>query len=341
MANTSGFDPVAWSIDGGRHRGELLRVLAYAATSGAEGIISAPDCKVHQLAVPGTQVAVDAGALLIRNRSGNARNQTYVANGRVESRLDIQRTDVGAARSDLVVVRIEDPQYAGFPKPPVGEEAEWEYVKPFVIQNVGANITSAAQLNLGYPAVALARIDIPANTTVITNSMIKDLRKIANPRRQRFVSSWRPADGTAERLDVVDQNLRLFPSMQKLVPCPEWATQVKMIVNVGNLVHGGQRVTGGMRAEYGWNLPGNPYVFTEHSGIHYVVPESDAWSTERNTIIIAGEAALPASFRGKEHRVRIGTNLNGVLGEGMSRGHISADEWTTITVDMEFVEVPE
>lgn len=341
MANSYGFDPVAWSIDGGRHRGELLRVLAYAATAGSEGIVSPADCKVHQLGVPGSQVAMDAGALLIRNRSANVRNQTYVANGRVETRLDVTPTPAGAARSDAVMVRIEDPQYAGFEKPAAGQEADWQYVKPFILENVGSGITNATQLNLGYPAVMLARLDLPANTSVVTNSMIKDMRKIAQPRRERRVSSWRVGDGVAERLDIVDVNLRLFPSMQQLVPCPEWATQIKMIVNVGNLLVGGERVTGGMRAEYGWTLPGNPYVYTEHSGIHYAVPPSDAWSAARYGVLIAGEARLPADFRGKDHKVRIGTNLNGVLGEGASRGHITVDEWTTVTVDLEFVEVPE
>lgn len=337
MANSYGFDPVAWSIDGGKHRGELLRVLAFAATAGSEGIVEATDCKVHQLATPGPQIEMDAGALLIRNRSANVRNQTYVANGRTPTRLDVTQTG-GSSRQDLVVVRIEDPQYgSGFTKPPAGQEADWQYVKPFIIQGVPAGTASAAALNLGYPAVALARLEIPAGTSVITNAMVKDLRKVAQPRRQRFVSSWRPADGVEEKLQHVSQSLGLYPSMQKLVPCPEWATQVKMIVNVGNLVHGGERVTGGMRAEYGWNLPGNPYVYTEHSGIHYAVPPSDAWSLVRQTVVIAGEAAIPASFRGKSHYVRIGSNLNGRLGDG----HLNADEWTTITVDMEFVEVAE
>lgn len=337
MANSYGFDPVAWSIDGGKHRGELLRVLAFAATAGAEGIVTTTDCKVHQLATPGPQVEIDAGALLIRNRSANVRNQTYIANGRTPTRLDVTQTG-GSSRQDLVIVRIEDPQYgSGFTKPPVGQEADWQYVKPFIIQGVPAGTTSAAALNLGYPAVALARLEIPAGTSVITNAMVKDLRQVAQPRRQRFVKSWRMPDGTAAKLDAAGP-MTLFPSMQLPVYCPEWASQVKMIVNVGNMAQGGQKITGGMRAEYGWNLPGNPYVFTEVSGIHYVVPPDISWSISRNTTVIAGECALPANFRGKTHYVRIGTQINGGIEGG---GSIAVDEWTTITVDMEFVEVAE
>lgn len=337
MANSYGFDPVAWSVDGGKHRGELLRVLAFAATAGSEGIVTTTDCKVHQLATPGPQIEIDAGALLIRNRSANVRNQTYIANGRTPTQLDVTQTG-GSARQDLVVVRIEDPQYgSGFPKPPVGQEADWQYVKPFIIQGVPAGTTSAAALNLGYPAVALARLEIPAGTSVITNAMVRDLRQVAQPRRQRFVKSWRMPDGQAAKLDAAGPMI-LFPQMQLPVFCPEWASQVKMIVNVGNMAQGGQKITGGMRAEYGWNLPGNPYVFTEVSGIHYVVPPDISWSISRNTTIIAGECALPANFRGKTHYVRIGTQINGGIEGG---GSIAVDEWTTVTVDMEFVEVAE
>ena len=336
MANTYGFDPVAWSIDGGKHRGELLRVLAYAATAGAEGIVQTTDCKVHQLATPGPQIEIDAGALLIRNRSANVRNQTYVANGRTPTRLDVRQTG-GSMRRDLVVVRIKDPQYNASWAPPVGEAADWQYVDPFIIEGVGADVTSAAQLNLGYPAVALARLDIPAGTTVITNAMIKDLRQVAQPRRQRFVTSWRPAE--YRRSDTLPIGVMgLFPLMEIPVNCPEWASQVKMIVNVGNVILGGERITGGMRAEYGWTLPGNPYVATDISGIHYVVPPSDAWSVVRNTIVIAGEAVLPANFRGRDHKVRIGATRNAGLS---SDGHFAVDQWSTITIDLEFVEVAE
>jgi len=336
MANVNGFDPGVYAVDGARIRAATLRAELYSATGGAEGVVSPGDLKVRPLATPGAGVTIDRGTALVRNRSGNVRGETYAARAPLASSLD-GPTLQPAPRSHGVILRIEDPEFIPWTLPAGTDPATYNYAKPILIQNIASGITSAAQLNLGYSALLLARIDIPANTTTITENMIKDMRKVAQPRRQRHVSSWRPADGVQEKLQATSPNLGLFPSMQKLVPCPEWATQVKMIVNVGNLVHAGERVIGGMRAEYGWNLPGNPYVYTETSGIHYVVPPSDAWSVERNTVIIAGEAAIPASFRGLSHYVRIGSNLTSVL----TGGQLNADEWTTITVDLEFVEVPE
>jgi len=329
------WDSVPWFVGGGAHHSpEVARLLAYAATSGAAGIVGPADLKVVPLATPGSSVRVLSGACLIPNQAAGGDQQTYVGRNPSEDVVSIAATGSGAGRSDLIVARVEDPFMPGESWSDPDDVTVGPYIFTRVIPNVAPGTTEVPS---GMSGIPLARIDIPANTATITAGMIRDLRKIALPRRQRYVASWRPADGVEEKLAHTSQSLGLFPSMQKLVPCPEWATQVKMIVNVGNLIHGGERALGGMRAEYGWNLPGNPYVYTETSGIHYAVPPSDAWSLERNTIVIAGEAAIPPSFRGKSHYVRIGSNLHTILGGG----HVNADEWTTVTVDLEFVEVPE
>lgn len=333
MADTIGFDPVAWSVDGGRHNGELYRVLAYAATSGAEGIVSPGDCRVRQLTTPGGQVAVDAGALLVRNRSANVRNQTYAANGRAETRLDIRPTGA-APRSDLIIVRIEDPQYSPWSAVPPEQAPTFQYVRPFVLEGVSASTVNFWSLNLGYSAYALARVDIPANTTVITNAMIKDLRQVAIPRRHREVRVWSPPVATL-RLDPADAGLgyKHFPVLNQLVACPEWATEMKIIVMVGNLLQRGD-FTGGMRAEYGWNLPGNPFLATQVAGLHHIGPDS-ADDQDRDTILIADTLAIPADYRGKEHYVRTRSYYNN---SAPKTGNATQDQWLNIVVDIEFTE---
>jgi hypothetical protein len=92
MALVNGFQPAAWGIDGARHNAELMRFALYASTGGAEGIVEATDLKVHQLTTPGTQVVIDAGGCLVKNRSASQRNQSYGLNGRLESRLDVAAT---------------------------------------------------------------------------------------------------------------------------------------------------------------------------------------------------------------------------------------------------------
>lgn len=336
MANVNGFDPGPYAVDGSRLRAATLRAALAASTSKAEGIVSPADCKVHQLPVPGAGVAIDRGTVLVRNRSGSVRDETYAARGALDSTVDGPASSP-QARSHLVVLRIKDPEFSPWVLPAGTDAATYQYPEPIIIQNVPAGTTSAAQLNLGYSAVALARLDIPANATTITDSMIKDLRKVALPRRERFVTSWRQPSGTSEWWSHEWNGApRHYPAAMSIpVACPEWATQVKMIVNVGNMLEFGGAFTGGMRAEYGWG--GQTQViagFTEMSGLHN---ENEASRpTERNTIVIAGELYLPADYRGKTHNVRLAAEIN-----PGAEGTIAVDEWTTVTVDLEFVEVAE
>lgn len=329
MANSYGFDPVAWSIDGGRHRGELNRVLAYAATSGAEGIVSFGDCKVHELSTPGNQVEMDAGALLIRNRAANVRNQTYVANGRTVTKLDVTPTPVGTARSDLVVVRVRDPQYAGWFQPTPAEAPDYQYVQPFIIENVPAGTTTARELNLGYAAVALARLDIPGGTATITNAMIKDLRRVARPNRERNVSLWVPPGATVD-LPSTNGTRVHFPLLDQTVYVPEWASSAKMVVTLGNILARGY-FTGHVRAELGFGPGmGVQHVATGYSGYHHD-PQGDEWN--RQTVVIGGELVIPENFRGREQRVRTGS-----YGNNGSTGKMVQDAWMTTVVDIEFLE---
>ena len=328
MANTYGFDPVAWSVDGGRHRGELLRVLAYAATSGSEGIVSLDDCKVHELSTPGTQVAIDAGALLIRNRAANVRNQTYVANGRTETRLDVEPTTSAGKRSDLVIVRVEDPQYAGWTQPSQAAAPDFQYVKPFIIQNVPASTTDVRQLNLGYAAYALARLDIPASTSTITNSMVKNLRKVALPRKDRQVGIWSPADGSVPIVSPPVGPREWFPQLRGGLYCPEWASKVNLLVTISQLWATGN-VAGHVRAEFGWN-GGSNHLDTEDAGLHW----DASMGTGRQSVQIAGAIMLPeAGWRDKPQFVQTGTVIN-----AGSTGQFKTDMWTTVTWDAEFEE---
>lgn len=320
MANVNGFDPAAYSIDGARHRGELLRVAEYAATSGNEGIVEGVDCKVTQLSTPGGGVSISAGAVVVRNRSASVRNQTYVANGRVESRLDVTATG-GSARSDLIVIRVKDPQYTPWT---TLSGPDTQYVEPFVIQNVGTTITTAAQLNLGYSAVALARIDVPANTTVITTAMIKDLRKLARPRRERHVMVQYP--GIADETGVTGVREQLS-NLNNPIFCPEWATELKLIVTVGGGRYNGV-MTGLIRAEYGYTINSSTFLATQDSGL-----TSDG--AQRSTVVMGGELAIPANYRGLTHNIR----MSALRTSGANVFQI--DQYSTIIVDTEFVEVPD
>jgi hypothetical protein len=324
------WDSVPWFVGGGaEHSPEVARLLAYAATGGVEGVISPGDLKVAPLAVPGNKVRVLAGAAIIRSDAAGGAQQSYVARNVSEDVVDIAATGSGSGRSDLIVASVEDPFMAGEPYADPANPKVGPYIYTRVIPNVAPGTTVAPS---GSTAIALARIDIPANTATITAGMVNDLRQIAQPRRQRRVAIWRPGDVlTLGPTGSTTSPWTWLPRTNELIPCPEWATQVKLIVSVANLLHIGD-LTGGIRAEYGWN--GSGELVTPVAGLHHT-DFTSVGERDRVTIVAGGELTIPPAMRGKSHYVRTGTSLN------PSTGRITVDTWTTVTVDLEFVEVAE
>lgn len=166
----NGFDGVPWMVGGGaKHSANIGRVLAYAATSGGEGVIAPNDLRVSPSSTPDAFVHVGVGAVAIPNRYGNARSESYIA--RASDVSDIRVGSTGSsARSDLIIARVRDPQY-GMPAP--ASVADGPYIFPEIVPGVPAGIISAKALGLAEPIYGLARIDIPANTTTITEGMIR------------------------------------------------------------------------------------------------------------------------------------------------------------------------
>lgn len=329
------WDSVPWFVGGGaQHSPEVARLLAYAATSGAEGIVNTGDLKVSATPTPSSKVVVGPGAGLIINRAAGGNQQTYIGRNASDDQVSVGAQGSGSTRYDLVVARIEDPFMAGEPWNDPADAKIGPYIFSRVIPNVGqANIAShwAAKqylINSGYSAEPLAGITIPPSTATITNAMIKDLREVANPRRQREVRVVLPSD---TRFSVPSGNGRVwFPFVNETVACPDWATRARLVVTASSLLFDTGVYQGRIRAEYGWNGTAVTSLNTDEAGL-----DSPA-ARNRQTIMMAGDLAIPTEFRGKTHFVRTGTLTNGGI-----TGRVVADDWTTITVDIEFVEVAE
>lgn len=241
------WDNVAWAVGGGaEHKPEIARLLAYAATGGTEGIVTPGDLKVVPLAVPGAGVRVLAGAALILNRSPGGGQQTYVARNPTEDTITgITGTTSAGGRSDLIVARIRDPQYPGTDLGGADPKT-FQYVTTERISNVPGSTTSATQLNLAYPAIALARIDYPLSTSTITAAMIIDLRKLAQPREHREMLMQ--AVSTSDLTPTAYGN---WGNWYPTVDVPSWATHVAVRAEVGGAVSQNGPVTGYLRVAIG------------------------------------------------------------------------------------------
>lgn len=219
-------DRTPWFVGGGaQHSPEVARLMSYAGTSGAEGVVGVAGMRVHAQAVPSTSVRVLTGAALILNRYAGGGEQTYVARNATQTSVNITATGSGGGRTDLVIARVLDPQYEG--QPPA-DPTDFDYARIAVIQGVPSGTTLATQLNLGYPAIALAKITLPANTATVTQVMITDLRNVAAPRERSLVFP-RPA---------VTGDAGLVLNSRAAFPAGEWFPN-----------HGGQDNTGAYHAD--------------------------------------------------------------------------------------------
>lgn len=194
---------VPWAVEGGAEiSASILRLLSWAQMGGNEGVLSSTDLEVKALDVPGTQIRAMPGACSILNRALGASREAYVGKLFEQDVKDVSPTGSGAGRSDLVVARITNPYIDGEPWqiPEPENRALGPYIETWVEPNVPSTTTTVTQLGFGWSAIPLARIDIPASTGTILQSMIHDLRSVVNP----FTGGVQgPAGGATEPPPVV------------------------------------------------------------------------------------------------------------------------------------------
>ncbi len=166
-------DVVPWMVgDGAAHSEVTGRVLAHVATGGRQGVTKAGDLKVSAPSTPTGKVSVVNGSASILNTYEADSNQSYTARNNGPVDVTVSPTS-GTARSDMLVLRIDDPNFGGTPR---ADKAVGPYAMFAIISNVGSTATQAPG-SVSFPCIPLARIDIPVGTSAITNAMIVDLRK--------------------------------------------------------------------------------------------------------------------------------------------------------------------
>jgi hypothetical protein len=228
----NGMEGVPWMVGGGaKHSANVGRVLAYMAAGGQAGITSPGDLKVSPSAPIDGNVHVGVGALSILNGEGNAKNEAYI--GRATAVSDVPISPTGSsARSDLVVIRVRDPQYS-YAAPT--DRTVGPYIFPEVVPGVPAGTVHAEQVAslLNKAVYALGRVDMPPNTTNVQGGYIADLRELAH-QRYKAINQLQRGPTPSEVVALTDTNWKNFPSNSLAVPVPFWATHadVEMMVTM-------------------------------------------------------------------------------------------------------------
>jgi hypothetical protein len=300
-----------WFIDGGskRHPAYLARHQTYLATLGTEGVLGALDLRAQELATPGAAIRLAPGGLVIPNRA--APYESYSDKSDTEIEVPIDPTDSTGGRSDLVIVRVENPWESGGGWTEPADPANDPYIFARVVPNVSATLTDVHAHNSVWSAANVCRVDIPASTATITDAMIVDLRSLAEIGGQRNPEPsttpppiaeqlWTEASKTTVTADDLPSTQTTFVNWPDAanwtVPIPAWAQGADVLVIVCNPEQHDGHVWGETRLNIGGNV-GVPSTF-----------DMDAISTtapNRLPVFTSGTYEIPASARGKLVNVKL------------------------------------
>lgn len=318
---------------GAQHSAEIMRLLPYMIFGAQEGVFTRTDCEVRALATPGGAVQVMPGAAVIANRTPGYAMQMYLARLAAAETVTVTPTDSSGARSDLVVIRVEDPlPGTGWQLP--ADPATGRYIYTRVIEGVPATTTTATQLGTSDSMYALARIDIPASTATITQDMIVPLRAVSNPLTGvggTFEKQWTgTAVGptTAQRLRTADTTFRAFPSSAVWqVPIPPWATEVDVSAMANPYMEGS--AWGYARVTIAGNNPPSTWIDdNKYSG--------SGQGGQRTTVIVAGTQQIPPNVRGTVQPVKLEMRIE----EASDISSLLADAGTSVHITLNFKQKP-
>lgn len=210
--------------------GQVLRMMLQASTQGSQGVVGALDCIVNQTTVASSGIVITAGNVLVAG--AEALNQgTYSAfNPGNDTTLTIGATG-GSPRSDMVVIRAEDPTWSGSPW---GNPASGQILFPRVLSGVAGGATAVPG---GYSAIPLARIDMPASVSTVLQSYIHDIRSVANPQGGMVSSLLTGGPGTASNW-TVSTTQTAWPAIATWqVAVPSWATFMQAQWQITDLLY--------------------------------------------------------------------------------------------------------
>lgn len=312
-------DTVPWFIGGGaEHSPAVARRLAYSATGGSNGVATAIDLRVLELDVPGTAVRILPGGAIVLNQYPGGQGQTYIANNSSATELQVPATGSESGAVSYVIIKIDDPDFTGnTPADPVNG--------PYVSFELVSSITG-----LAYPHVVLAKIDQPASTGTITQDMITDMRKVANPRTESDVFPLPTTSGGNTYYLTSTEGERFPPFSAQTVTVPAWATRMQIRTDWISVKYLNTTRRGENYVKYG---PTGVEAETTHFQWD---PAENGTTGSRDNWIMADDVAIPEAWRGGTISLRAWGRI--VAGSG---GEVAVDPGSGLLWDIRFLEVAE
>lgn len=315
------FDGNPWAVENGANMSAAVaRAAHYAATRGAQGITEPGDLKVTQTSVASQAVEIAAGSATVLNHGADG--ESYHGLARTPTNVPISVS--GSTRHDLIIGRIIDPDFSPWQPSDVPDAVNGPYWEPHVVQGVTSSTTLASDV-VGYSAIALARVAVPAAGN-ITNAMITNLRELAQPRSELQQYTTIPTD---------DAHLSSDPwvnwpeEANRNVFVPAWATRVVIEVLYSGVRANIGATFGYLRARLGSS--GGTSITTLPSGYDVNTPAANNF--DRQTYVNADTLTLPSSLRGTLQPFSLEGHRNVT-----SDTTIQVDGATTVSAKLHFLE---
>ncbi|MCZ0983963.1 hypothetical protein O1L60_45195 [Streptomyces diastatochromogenes] len=307
--------PAPLLTNGATHSAQTFRMMIRDLARGSEGVTEGNDLKVTPLTVPAGGVLVGDGSGIVRGRAASWQGH-YTAYNIGTAVVNIAPTGA-TARTDMVVLRVLDPEYEGNKDPATDPVVFFD-----VVSGVSATATTPPA---GYSAIPLARIALPANTGTVTAAMITDLRRICNPRKDRTLYSVFPS--TASDLTYSDNKWHNWPSVATWnVAVPSWAVSARVMITIAGLRLTKADVFARMQTVLG---TGSAAILGQDT----YIDDDQGNGTRRNTVVLGDNLAIPVAMRGTTQRLTIQTYMYKA-----PTGDLRVDGGTSLFADVEFYE---
>jgi hypothetical protein len=322
------WNSLTYQIDGGNTTAQLWRQALEAAVGSSQslgGVVNPLDCVVT---VPGTNLipSIAAGTVLVDGQEVLQQGMYAGYNPGADTSLSVAPT-TGTARSDMVVIRVEDPTYTASPW---GGLVTNQLMFPRLLANVSSTATVPPA---GQSCIPLCRIDMPATASVVLQSYITDLRQMATARSQRTVLQ---ASGAVTAVNwTVGTSATAWPALASWqLPVPVWATGIKLRWQLSNVVYVGGGTNWARGSIY-------PVLGASVSAPNQAFPSSlvsvNTASTGYEVMVIAGSAdvAVSTALRGTTQTLQFAQTT-----DGTQTGIVQVTEGSVFVVDVELIQRP-
>lgn len=316
------FQTAAWSVDGNGQTGNTQRLMLQAATGGSQGVVGHLDCQVMANSPNTAGIIVTSGAVVVLGAETSYQGSYHGYNTGNDTTVTIAATG-GSPRSDMVVVRAEDPTWSGTPwtGPAAGQ-----ILFPRALSNVGAG---AIVPPAGYSCIPLARIDMPASTSVVAQSYIHDLRSVAMPQRIMQSLTWA---GSSPAVNwTLGTTATAWPGATWQVYVPSWATAAVMSWTLADALYvpnGTNWARGNLYPVLGASVTAPNLAFPS------TMVSVQGSTGFRHTVTGGAQTAIGPSLRGTTQTLQFAQAT-----DGTQTGYCATDEGSQISLSVEFQQL--